>query len=120
MRLIDADELENDIIGLYNKKRWYPKEVHFSLLDMLHNIDQVPTVDAIMVAKLKEEDEADEDAPTVEKHGHWKIDWGACEPDYMECSACGWITEFYGGLEEEWSYCPHCGTKMDEVEDEVS
>ena len=47
-----------------------------------------------------------------------KIDFGACEPDYMECSACGWITEFYGGLEEEWNYCPRCGAKMDEVEDE--
>ena len=52
--------------------------------------------------------------PTIEerKTGRWLIFEGACEPDYMECSRCKWITEYYGGLEEEWGYCPNCGARM--------
>lgn len=35
------------------------------------------------------------------------------EPDgkIMRCNICGWIYEYYAGLEEEWNYCPHCGMK---------
>lgn len=46
------------------------------------------------------------------KKGKWIIHKGACEPDYMECSRCKWITEYYGGLEETWDFCPHCGCDM--------
>lgn len=52
------------------------------------------------------------DAPTVEpKHSHWVIERGET---VMHCNSCGWAFEYYGGLEEEWNYCPHCGAKMDE------
>ena len=46
------------------------------------------------------------------RHGRWVI-----EPDdtVMCCDVCDWVFEYYGGLEEEWNYCPHCGAKMDEV-----
>lgn len=48
------------------------------------------------------------------KHGRWVI-----EPDatVMHCNVCGWVFEYYGGLEEEWNNCPHCGALMDEVEE---
>ena len=46
------------------------------------------------------------------KTGKWIIHEGACEPDYLECSRCKWITEYYGGLEEEWNHCPMCGSYM--------
>lgn len=52
--------------------------------------------------------------PSERKKGKWLIAEGACEPDYMECSNCKWITEYYNGLEEEWNYCPHCGADMRE------
>ena len=44
------------------------------------------------------------------KHGRWII-----EPDetVMHCDVCGWLFEYYGGLEEEWNHCPHCGASMD-------
>ena len=51
--------------------------------------------------------------PSAQKTGTWLVAKGACEPDYMECNHCGWITEYYGGLEEEWNYCPHCGARME-------
>ena len=48
------------------------------------------------------------------KHGRW-----ITEPDetVMYCDVCGWVFEYYGGLEEEWNFCPHCGARMDEVEE---
>lgn len=56
------------------------------------------------------------DAPTVDpvEHGHWVIERGET---VMHCNSCGWAFVYYGGLEEEWNYCPHCGAKMDEVKD---
>lgn len=56
-----------------------------------------------------------ESVPTIDpvKHGKWIIERGACEPDYMECSCCRWITEYYSGLEEDWNYCPNCGASME-------
>ena len=60
--------------------------------------------------------------PTIEerKTGRWLISDGACEHDYMECSRCKWITEYYGGLEEEWGYCPNCGAYMRGEEHETT
>lgn len=46
------------------------------------------------------------------KHSHWVIERGET---VMHCNSCGWAFEYYGGLEEEWNYCPHCGAKMEEV-----
>lgn len=37
MRLIDADELENDLAEMYEREGWDSKEVHFSLLDVIAN-----------------------------------------------------------------------------------
>ena len=62
-----------------------------------------------------------ESMPAIDpvKHGKWNVcDGGHEPPDYMdaavmECGVCGWLTEYYGGLEEEWNYCPNCGAKME-------
>ena len=48
------------------------------------------------------------------KHGRWIIESDAT---VMHCDVCGWAFEYYGGLEEEWNYCPHCGALMGEVEE---
>ena len=55
-------------------------------------------------------------ADELREHGHWVIERGET---VMHCNSCGWAYEYYGGLEEEWNFCPHCGAKMDEVEDEI-
>ena len=49
-----------------------------------------------------------EDAEPV-RHGHWCSTWDMT----VKCSECGW---FAGG---KYNYCPHCGAKMDEVEDDT-
>ena len=59
-----------------------------------------------------------ENSPTIEaepiRHGKWEVHEAFGYKD-MTCSVCGWLYEYYGGLEEEWNYCPHCGETMDEV-----
>lgn len=83
MRLIDADELLDDLI--------FPTEQFKKAFTEM--INDCPTIDAEPI-----------------KHGRWVI-----EPDatIMRCNICGWAFEYYGGLEEEWNNCPHCGAQMD-------
>lgn len=51
--------------------------------------------------------------PTVEpKHGHW-IEKRDIHGFYSQCSECGLPFEY------AVTFCPHCGAKMDEVEDET-
>lgn len=54
--------------------------------------------------------------PTAEpiKHGRWIESWGG---KWHSCSVCGGIPPFnFKGEDIITSYCPHCGAKMDEVE----
>ena len=55
-----------------------------------------------------------------EKHGHWiphilknaDIQWG------FNCSECGeWFVVGQNLIKNRYLYCPKCGTKMDEVEE---
>ena len=50
-----------------------------------------------------------DNAPTVDpvKHGHWTRD-----KDGYFCSVCGLYFQY-----SDSKYCPHCGARMDEVED---
>ena len=50
------------------------------------------------------------------KHGHWVVER---DEMVMHCASCVWVFEYYGGLEEAYNFCPHCGAKMDEVKDET-
>ena len=49
------------------------------------------------------------------RHGHWKHTFGG----YVNCSVCG-ATPLLDGEREyvETCYCPNCGAKMDEVNDD--
>lgn len=71
-------------------------------LDALERIEGLPAVDAVPVV-----------------HGRWVKMTGMMPPEYhghYECSECQWHMK---GLrnswtrEEEMSYCPGCGAKMD-------
>lgn len=52
------------------------------------------------------------------KHGHW-INKGF-EP--VRCSVCGITVDAINGIPwaiKSFKYCPYCGAKMDEVEDDI-
>lgn len=59
-----------------------------------------------------------EDAPTIDaepvRHGHW-IGKPIAGYGTVRCSACGNVFSENNG---KWNYCPDCGAKMDEVNDE--
>lgn len=60
-----------------------------------------------------------EDAPAIDpvKHGHWiEID---DELITGTCSVCGWDAIFAETDVVGMSYCPNCGAKMDEVDDDT-
>ena len=109
MRLIDADALP-----------------------VKHGIDMGSNYGGLRAVVLKRDID---DAPTVDaepiRHGHWLPH---PNPEYREwdvCSSCGtgckrreYHVDFMTKMEWErqvnYLYCPNCGAKMDEVEDEVS
>lgn len=89
MRLIDADKIMADIAA---SARSTSKD--YSLLSIARYISIQPTIDAEPV-----------------RHGRWQV-YEAFGVKDMTCSVCGWLYEYYAGLEEEWNYCSHCGAKM--------
>ena len=58
-----------------------------------------------------------EDAPTVDPvvHAH---NLNKDYPSLFKCSNCGWSDDdTYTGDTDTYNYCPHCGARMDEVEE---
>ena len=97
-RYIDAEKLKQTLTELYDLAKWKPRELHFSLFDMVANIDGELSADVMPVI-----------------HAHWieKED----DPALCRCSHCrpairGKYNYFFSCT--MWEYCPHCGAKMDE------
>ena len=101
-RLIDAD-----VMVEYLRKQLcdncHEQEDWCDICDYAYLIDEmkkVPTVDAEPV-----------------KHGHWIMtNKEKTDRPLPECSRCGWYVTKGGVL--DFTYCPNCGCKMDEVEDD--
>ena len=85
--------------ALYEKAYWHGEhpDVGNPFPDGVDAID-IEDVDAIPAADV---------APVV--HGQWIYDKKAQRP---YCSVCKGY--FYGATNSPMSYCPNCGTKMDE------
>ena len=101
MRLIDADELQ-DRVTMFA----------LSINDYVIDSNGVGAWACANVGSMID------NAPTVEpKHGHWVELY---EENY-KCSNCGaWWTMIEGTPKDnDMDYCPTCGAKMDEVEDEI-
>ena len=107
MRLIDADALR-EIVDFHVTSVSVCATVQQAIGQSdfkqrcLEDIDNAPTVDAVPV-----------------RHGKWMKMTGMMPPEYhghYECSECQWHMK---GLrnswtrEEELTYCPNCGAKMD-------
>lgn len=52
----------------------------------------------------------------IVKHGYWNHD---CDDELVSgtCSVCGWQSIIMETDVADMPYCPNCGSKMDEVED---
>ncbi len=96
-RLINAHELWAHIYKLSHKHRW-KNRTNIAFNKCLDAIQFFPTVDAEPV-----------------RYGRWQVNEVNGYKD-MTCLSCGWLFEYYDGLDEEWNYCPHCGAKMAECE----
>lgn len=54
-----------------------------------------------------------------ERHGYWCFEEFPDGYYHWECSECKkWFKEDSMSLAEEWKYCPNCGAKMNDVEEE--
>ena len=121
-RLIDADILaESTCYGIcaecdemYKGKNVMTNCSEIRLM-FLRLINCAPTVDIDAITESHEKigydkgfrDGYAQATVDAERHGHWCSTWDTT----VKCSECGW---FAGG---KYNYCPHCGAKMDEVED---
>lgn len=104
MRLIDGDQLIEDLRSLYQEEGWDRMERHFSLRDMEFNI-------GFQMSVMIPESHAE---PV--RRAHWIVYYhGDTHFTYL-CSACG-----IGSVSEKTNYCPYCGAKMwEEVEHECT
>lgn len=99
-RYIDAEPLAKDTWMLYRDEEHIDYNV--AIVDALNVIDEQPTADVIEV-----------------KHGRW-IEDRLCTTNggtygVRRCSVC---EDYYQDVGYGWNYCPHCGAKMDEREEE--
>jgi NADH pyrophosphatase NudC (nudix superfamily) len=125
MRLIDADELkDHQFHGCYTNIHIASKTDAYMLgwNDAISAVVEcAPTVDAESLITQHEDIgyergyrdgyaealEVTDDAEPV-KHGHWIWD----SDRFWHCSVCNEYSSW------TYKYCPHCGAKMDEEEDE--
>lgn len=102
MRLIDADALEDVLVNhgfCYCGENEYNDGVADGFLLARDDVKEAPTIDAEPI-----------------RHGKWTIT-EVFDFKNMTCSSCGWLYEYHAGMEEEWNYCPHCGARMEGVEE---
>ena len=99
MRLIDADALEKYIADIIPQKTFSPYGK--GVLDILthlknHIRTEMPSVEAEPV-----------------RHGYWMFH--EQKNGYLwKCSKCK------GNFDQQYSYCPHCGAKMDGGAEDVT
>ena len=92
MRLIDAD-----IILYFKGKDIVGEDAYITDRE---TIDAMPTVDAEPI-----------------RHGHWEKQDDLGSTEWQLCSICKRITKIDTVFDRVFEYCPHCGAKMDEVEE---
>lgn len=93
MRLIDADKLQERAYQMRFSTRI--TEGGLALINYL--LSEEPTVDPV-------------------KHGRWIFEEYPDGYYHAICSECDVWSDEYAYL-DGWNYCPHCGAKMDEVEE---
>lgn len=105
MRPIDADEVTRDLASFkYSKEYGEEEEVYNRAIDDC--IGKIKAIPALYAEALDEEQV---------KHGKWLPD--RTGNVYWVCSNCGFPSEASGAF-KLYKYCPNCGAKMNEEEDD--
>ena len=112
-RLIDADALIDDVTERYCKDCNRRKGIKNGAIKTIYEIGEAPC----RACSLDDMNGTLESAPTVDavRHGHWEYAsaYKGADFGFYKCTECGQPFWF-----KDMNYCPHCGAKMDEVEDE--
>ena len=114
-RLIDADALADELAVLIERNTELIDEWFANLIE--DAVDDAPTIDKpiwniglINNGKLEQVYEM-----AIVRHGHW-VGKPIAGYSTVRCSVCG---EAFLENNGKWKYCPNCGAKMGEVEDEI-
>ena len=92
LRLVDANALPNykcQVTATIGAQKG-PAEMRFVFWQ---DIEKAPTIDAVPVV-----------------HGRWEYD----RPNHYKCSVC---ESMWSGVVQFMKFCPHCGAKMEGVEE---
>lgn len=114
MRLIDADRLKAHYCwwsgGSKEMTIDEAKKTFDTIVDVQPTVDAVPTEfhDKCMEIEIEKRFELE----LKEKHGHWIGENG------WVCSECGYRIANWK-FSSEYLYCPNCGAKMDEEEEDA-
>ena len=103
MRLIDAEHLKRWILARWEKTD-PTSEYPLRAIDIIDQIDREDTIEAKPV-----------------RHGKWTRDYESSWGDSrFMCSVCHCKESVptCNGEPSIWDYCPNCGAKMDEVNDD--
>ena len=105
MRLIDANELKEWIENWVTVNKYYhpySKSNNIPINEVYAILKQMPAIDTDPI-----------------RHGHWEK--SKDDNDRWRCSHCGYTYIGFNGADttfaEMCNYCPHCGAKIDEVEE---
>lgn len=91
MKIIDADKLHYKTVRIATAKGTKPALVVFA--------KEIQKTKGLPIAERH----------GIVRNGHWIVER---DEMVMHCSSCAWVFEYYGGLEETYNYCPHCGANM--------
>lgn len=104
MRLIDADALHKEIVSQYGPQATPDGIMRSGVLNALHLIETTPTVDAEPV-----------------RHGKWIMRRDSKNlKTIATCSCCRYEHSYFVACNvviDKMTYCPNCGTKMEEESD---
>lgn len=102
-------------------------EPYVHLRDILNAIDNAPTVeiDKLILIVAKRSGKRELMLNALRPHGEWlaKEDMDFLDENkvwhfHFMCEKCGFIHDFLDGHTSQYEYCPNCGAKMKEIDNE--
>ena len=124
MRLIDADKLRRKVQSVATEA-WKMKleaRVETTLNQFLDYIEQSPTIEPKRGRWITVDTEVISVPVYWNEEQRQSDEKGAGILEKCKCSVCEWKTNFMGykklGVNKSYNFCPNCGARMKEVNDE--